>query len=211
MNIEYSSKVFTKAVNSFASFPGIGKKTAVRLVLDLLKKEKEDLLSFAKCFENLAQNILYCEICHNLSDTKHCEICSNPHRNDEIICVVEDIRDVIAIENTLQFKGKYHILGGIISPMKGIHPSDLNIESLIIRIQDSSTRVAVKEVILALSTDVEGDTTNFYLYKQLKNFDLRMTTIARGIGMNDEIQYADEVTLGKSILNRIPIEQATIF
>jgi recombination protein RecR len=211
MNIEYSSKVFTKAVNSFASFPGIGKKTAVRLVLDLLKKEKESLLSFAKCFENLAQNILYCQTCNNLSDTTYCEICSNSHRNDSIICVVQDIRDVIAIENTLQFKGKYHVLGGLISPIKGIHPSQLNIESLIRRIQDPSVHVGVEEVILALSTDVEGDTTNFYLYKQLKNFDVRITTIARGIGMNDEIQYADEVTLGKSILNRIPIEQATIF
>lgn len=207
MNPEYASKVFTRAVNSLSNFPGIGKKTAVRLVLDLLKKEKDILLHFAKCFEDLAHEIRYCVECHNISDEDYCSICENPQRDIQLLCIVEDLRDVVAIENTFQFKGKYHILGGLISPLKGVHPSHLNIETLIQRIQQrAQTDQPIREIILALRANVEGDTTNFYLYQQLKKFDIMLSSIARGIGVNDEIQYADEVTLGKSIANRVALE-----
>ena len=212
MKAEYSSKVFTKAVDSFASLSGIGRKTAVRLVLDLLKQNKENILYFSKTFADLANEISYCEHCHNLSDTPCCVLCADPSREQSVLCVVEDVRDVIAIENTAQFKGKYHVLGGLISPIKGIHPSHLTIASLVQRIEKSmAAQWPIQEIILALRTDIEGDTTHFYLYKQLKDFKMRITTLARGIGLNDEIQYADELTLGKSILHRVPLAQAVNF
>ncbi|HCQ30614.1 MAG TPA: recombination protein RecR [Flavobacteriales bacterium] len=199
---QLSSKIVNKAVASFSSLPGIGEKTALRLVLHLLRKDKEDIVSFASSIEQLL-DLHYCSKCYNLSDTDICEICANPNRDEAKICVVEDLLDVIAIENTTQFNGYYHVLGGVISPIDGIGPNDLRINELIERIENSNT----EEVIMALSTTLEGDTTNFYLYKKLKNYPVKISTIARGVGIGDEINYTDEVTLGKSIVNRIPFEK----
>lgn len=196
----FSSKLLASAVNEFATLPGIGKKTALRLVLHLLKQEESRVYAFSESLMRLKREAKTCKICHNLADREICEICSNPHRDSGIICVVEDIRDVMAIENTGQFKGRYHILGGKISPMEGIGPSDLNIESLLHRIQEEN----ISEVILALSSTTEGDTTNFYLYKKLQGAEVKISTIARGVSFGDELEYADEITLGRSILNRVP-------
>jgi recombination protein RecR len=196
----FSSKLLQSAVNEFATLPGIGKKTALRLVLHLLKQEESRVYSFSESLLRLKRESKTCKVCHNLSDREICEICDNPHRDNGVICVVEDIRDVMAIENTNQFKGKYHILGGKISPMEGIGPSDLNIESLLERLRHESH----SEVILALSSTTEGDTTNFYLYKKLQGISVNISTIARGVSFGDELEYADEVTLGRSILNRVP-------
>jgi recombination protein RecR len=182
--------------------PGIGKKTALRLALYLLKKDMPVAESLGKAIINLRTEIQFCKQCYNVSDHEICDICSNPKRNKSIVCVVEDVRDVMAIENTGQYSGLYHILGGIISPIDGIGPNDLNIEALIKRIPEEN----ITEVIMALSTTIEGDTTNFYIYKKLKDFNLSITTIARGISVGDELEYADEVTLGRSILNRTPYE-----
>ncbi len=189
-------------VNELARLPGIGKKTALRLVLHLLKKDENFALSLGNAIIKMRNEIMFCTECFNISDTEICEICANPNRNKETICVVEDIRDVMAIENTGQYKGIYHILGGIISPMDGIGPNELQIDSLVNRVSQGNT----KEVIMALSTTIEGDTTNFYIYKKLKEFNLTISTIARGIAIGDELEYADEVTLGRSILNRTPYE-----
>ena len=199
----YPSKLLSNAVEQFSTLPGIGRRTALRLVLHLLKKEKEDVNLFGQSFIDLSNNITYCQSCHNISDTPICDICSNSNRDGSIICVVEDVRDVMAIENTQLFKGKYHVLGGIISPMDGIGPNDLNIDSLIANVNKGE----IKEVIMALSATMEGDTTNFYIYKKLKSFDVNLSTIARGVAIGDELEYADEITLGRSIQNRIPFEQ----
>lgn len=196
----YSSKRLEEAVNEFSRLPGIGKKSALRLALHLLKQEAQNVEMFANSIVRMRNEIKYCEICHNISDLDICEICSNQKRDNSIICVVEDIRDVMAIENTGQFVGLYHILGGIISPMDGIGPKDLNIQSLVDRVKNTE----VKEIILALSTTIEGDTTNFFIFKQLKDLNVELSSIARGISIGDEIEYADEITLGRSIINRLP-------
>lgn len=199
----YPSKLLSNAVEQFSTLPGIGRRTALRLVLHLLKKEKEEVNLFGQSFIDLRNNISYCQNCHNISDTPMCDICSNMNRDGSIVCVVEDVRDVMAIENTQLFKGKYHVLGGIISPMDGIGPNDLNIDSLVKNVGKGE----VREVIMALSATMEGDTTNFYVYKKLKHFDVNLSTIARGVAIGDELEYADEITLGRSIQNRIPFEQ----
>ncbi len=198
----YSSKLVENAVNELSRLPGIGKKTALRLTLYLLKKETNVAEALGNALIRMRTDIKFCRECHNISDAEVCDICANPKRSRETICVVEDIRDVMAIENTGQYTGLYHILSGIISPMDGIGPDDLTIESLVNRVSEGT----VKEVIMALSTTIEGDTTNFYIYKKLKEFPVEITTIARGIAIGDELEYADEVTLGRSILNRLPYE-----
>lgn len=202
--MNFSSKLIDDAVNQFATLPGIGKKTALRMVLHLLKKAPDEVESFSNAMTRMRNEIKYCQTCHNISDAAQCEICSNHSRNQSLLCVVEDIRDVIAIESTNQYNGLYHLLGGIISPMEGIGPKDLTIESLIQRVSAGE----VKEIIMALSTTMEGDTTNFYLYKRLKDYGVTISTIARGIAVGDELEYADEVTLGRSILQRTPYENS---
>jgi len=200
--MEFSSKLLEKAVQEMSQLPGIGKRTALRLVLHLLKQPKEQTEALSKSLIDVTQNISFCKKCHTISDTEVCEVCSNPNRNQNIICVVEDIRDVMAIENTDQFKGVYHVLGGKISPIDGVGPSQLTIKSLIDRVKTED----ISEIIFALSPTMEGDTTNFYIYRQLKEFNLIFSTIARGISVGDELEYADEVTLGRSIQKRIPFE-----
>ncbi len=196
----YPSALLERAVDEFAKLPGIGAKTAMRLVLHLLRQDNETVEAFASSIVRLKQNVRFCHICHNISDTDTCEICADRRRDPRLLCVVEDIRDVMAIENTQQYRGLYHVLGGVISPMDGIGPSDLKIDTLVERAKGGT----VEEVILALSPTVEGDTTNFYLYRKLAPSGVKVTVIARGIAQNDELQYADEVTLGRSIVNRIP-------
>ncbi len=196
----YSSKLLEDAVNELAKLPGIGRKSALRLALHLLRQDADDVETFGQSLIKMRNEIKQCKVCHNISDVETCEICANPKRDASIICVVEDIRDVMAIENTSQFLGLYHVLGGIISPMEGIGPNDLQINSLVERVK--STKAS--EVIMALSTTIEGDTTNFYIFKQLKDLDVRVTTIARGVSIGDELEYADEITLGRSIINRTP-------
>jgi len=200
--MEFSSKLLERAVNEMSQLPGIGKRTALRLVLHMLKQPKEQTLVLSQALQSMRNDIKFCKSCNNISDVELCEICSNPNRNGEIVCVVEDIRDVMAIENTSSFKGLYHVLGGKISPMDGIGPNDLNIESLVKKVKEAS----IKELIFALSSTMEGDTTNFYIFKQIQNCDIVISTIARGISVGDELEYADEITLGRSILNRIPFE-----
>ncbi len=200
--MQISSNSFNNAVNQLSSLPGIGKKTAFRLVLNLLNRSKNELSSFGMAFIHLAEEINYCESCYNISESKLCSICSNEARNGQQICVVENILDVIAIENTNQYKGKYHVLGGIISPMEGIGPNDIKVTELINRVKNEK----VTELIMALSATMEGDATNFYIYRKMKEFDIKVTTIARGIGVGDELEYTDELTLGRSIINRIPFE-----
>jgi len=196
---QFSSSLLENAVNEFAKLPGIGRKTALRLVLHLLKQSEHEVDTFGNSLIQLRREVRYCKVCHNISDTEVCHICSHPSRDNETVCVVENIKDVMSIENTQQFRGLYHVLGGIISPMDGIGPSDLEIESLLLRVQNEG----VKEVILALSTTMEGDTTNFYIFRKLAPLNIKITTIARGIAIGDELEYADEVTLGRSILNRV--------
>ncbi|MCL4147613.1 UNVERIFIED_CONTAM: hypothetical protein GTU68_045306 [Idotea baltica] len=187
-----------------SQLPGIGKRTALRLVLHMLRQPKEQTLALADALQGMRNDIKFCKSCNNISDVEICEICSSPNRNEEIICVVEDIRDVMAIENTSSFKGLYHVLGGKISPMDGIGPHDLNIESLVEKVKKG----IIKELIFALSSTMEGDTTNFYIYKQIQDYNVVTSTIARGISVGDELEYADEITLGRSIVNRIPFETA---
>ena len=196
---QFSSSLLENAVNEFAKLPGIGRKTALRLVLHLLKQSEHEVEVFGNSFIQLRKEIIYCKVCHNISDNEICRICGNSSRDHETVCVVENIKDVMSIENTQQFRGLYHVLGGIISPMDGIGPSNLEIESLVRRVKDEN----VKEVILALSTTMEGDTTNFYIFRKLAPLNIKITTIARGIAIGDELEYADEVTLGRSILNRV--------
>ena len=204
--MNFPSKLIEEAVEQFAKLPGIGRKTALRLALNLLQMDKEQVNRFGQAFIDLRNNIKYCSVCHNISDLDVCEICSNTSRDESMLCVVEDIRDVMAIENTHQFKGKYHVLGGIISPMDGIGPSDLNITSLEEKVHSG----IVKEVIMALSTTMEGDTTNFYIFKKLKESNVKLSVIARGVSIGDELEYADEVTLGRSIVNRTPYENSIV-
>ncbi len=200
MNNQYSSQLLEKAVEEFAKLPGIGKKTAMRLVLHLLKQDKKDVESFGNSIITLKNEIKYCKVCHNISDTEVCLICSNKLRDRSTICVVESIRDVMAIEATQQYNGLFHVLGGIISPMDGIGPSDIEIDSLVERAKSEE----VKEIILALSTTMEGDTTNFFISRKLSDINVNLSVIARGISIGDELEYADEITLGRSIINRIP-------
>ena len=200
--MQISSTSFNQAVDQLSSLPGIGKKTALRLVLHLLNRSTDDVKIFGNSFVCLADEINYCSSCYNISEQQLCSVCSNLNRNNQLICVVENVLDVIAIENTNQFKGKYHVLGGIISPMEGIGPNDIKVAELIHRVKEEN----ITELIMALSTTMEGDATNFYIYKKLKEFDIKVTTIARGIGIGDELEYTDELTLGRSILNRIPFE-----
>jgi recombination protein RecR len=202
--MEFSSKLLENAVYEMSQLPGIGRRTALRLVLHLLRQPDERTHKLADALRALRDEIRFCENCHNISDTEHCEICANPKRDEELVCVVEDIRDVLAIENTGQYQGHYHVLGGKISPIEGIGPQDLNIESLIAK----ASQGKIRELIFALSSTMEGDTTNFYIFKQLEGMDLSTSTIARGIAVGDELEYADEVTLGRSILNRIPYEKS---
>ena len=204
--MNFSSKLLEDAVNEFSKLPGIGQKTALRLVLHLLNREKEEVNHFGKTLIKLKEEIKHCTVCHNISDSQTCSICIAPKRDAETICVVEDTRDVMAIENTNQYFGVYHVLGGLISPMDGIGPSDLFIDSLVKRVAENP----VKEIILALSANMEGDTTLFYLHKRLKDFQIPITTIARGIAFGGELEYADEVTLGRSIITRVPYENTLI-
>ena len=198
----FPSKILAGVVDEFSKLPGVGRKTALRFALHLLKQQPEETSSFGNAVLRLNDEIRHCRVCNNVSDHEICDICSNPSRDKSLICVVESVRDVMAIENTSLYKGVYHVLGGIISPMDGIGPNDLNIASLIGRVEQN----AASEIILALSTTMEGDTTNFYLYKKLKSFPLKITTIARGIAFGDELEYADEITLGRSIVNRTQYE-----
>lgn len=203
---QFSSKLLEDAIQSFQSLPGVGRKTATRMVLHLLKLDKNLVEQFAGNLQKLRLEIQYCQSCHNLSDQPICNICSDQRRDKSIICVVEDVRDVMAIENTQQFTGVYHVLGGKISPMDGVGPSDLFIESLL----DKINAGLVSEVILALSTTMEGETTSFYVYKKIQDFSITISTIARGISFGDELEYADEVTLGRSILQRTPYENTLV-
>ncbi len=200
MNQQYPSTLLEKAVGEFAKLPGIGRKTAMRLVLHLLRQETSTVEAFGSAVVRLKHEVKYCRVCHNISDTDTCQICSNPQRDASTVCVVENIRDVMAVENTQQYKGLYHVLGGVISPMDGIGPSDLQIDSLVERVKSG----VVKEVILALSSTMEGDTTNFFIFRKLAPYDVKITMIARGISIGDELEYTDEVTLGRSIVNRLP-------
>lgn len=190
------------AVDEMSSLPGIGKRTALRLVLNLLSRENAEVKRFTEALLKLKEEICNCEKCYNISDTPVCSICCDSKRDHSIICVVEDIRDVIAIENTMQFRGVYHVLGGIISPMDGIGPADLKIEELIKRVEQGDCH----EIIMALPASMEGDTTNFYIFRRLKDFSVTVSTIARGIAVGGELEYADEITLGRSIINRMPLE-----
>ena len=198
MDNAYPSQLLERAVAEFSKLPGIGRKTALRLVLDVLRRTEEDVDSFTSAVSRVRKEVKYCRVCHNISDTDICPICSDPHRDASTICVVENIRDVMAVENTQQYRGLYHVLGGIISPMDGIGPNDIEVDSLVERVSAGG----VKEVILALSSTMEGDTTNFYISRKLAPFDVTVSVIARGISVGDELEYTDEVTLGRAILNR---------
>ncbi|MBE0390215.1 recombination protein RecR [Flavobacterium sp. 7E] len=202
--MEFSSKLIEKAVNEIAQLPGIGKRSALRLVLHLLKQPKEQTTFLSQALVQMRADIKYCEQCHNISDSAVCEICANKNRDHQLVCVVEDIRDVMAIENTGQYKGVYHVLGGKISPIDGVGPSQLKITTLVEKVKQAK----VSEIIFALSSTMEGDTTNFYIYKQIADSGILMSTIARGIAVGDELEYADEVTLGRSILHRVPFEKS---
>ena len=203
MNQPYPSQLLEKAVGELSKLPGVGRKTALRLALHLLRQSTNEVETFASSVVNLRQNINYCTCCHNISDTPLCSICSNPHRNKALVCVVENIQDVMAVENTQQFKGLYHVLGGVISPMDGVGPGDVEIDSLVERVKAGG----INEVILALSSTMEGDTTNYYISRKLSEYPVKLSVIARGISVGGEIEYTDEVTLGRSILNRTSIEE----
>jgi len=200
---EYPSRLLENAVNEFASLPGIGKKTAFRLVMNLLKRDAEEVRRFGESIIRLRGEIHYCRICHGISDEELCPICADQRRDRSIICVVENIQDVMAIENTRQFNGLYHVLGGIISPIDGIGPADLKIDTL----EEKVKAGGIREIIFALSTTMEGDTTNFYLFKRLDKFGISLTTLARGVAIGDELEYTDEITLGRAINNRNPYHQ----
>ena len=200
MTQELPSKLLEKAVSEFSKLPGIGRKTALRLVLNQLQRNLDEVEAFAKAIVDLKKDIKYCNTCHNISDTDTCPICADPRRDRSMVCVVENVQDVMAIENTQQFSGLYHVLGGVISPMNGVGPHNLQIESLTERVKQGE----VKEVIVALSSTMEGDTTNFYISRRLQEFNIELTTLSRGISVGDELEYTDEVTLGRSILSRTP-------
>lgn len=201
-----SSKILQNAVNEISRLPGIGKRTALRLALSILKYSNDEMDDFVKAFVSLKNDIYFCKLCHNISDTEICPICQDSRRDKSIVCVVQDIRDIIAIENTRQYRGVYHVLGGIISPMDGVGPDDLNFKSLFDRIQNTG----IQEIILALPTTIEGDTTNYYIYKNIESSNVHVSIIARGIAVGDELEYADEVTLGRSLINRIDFEQLSV-
>ena len=203
-SMNFSSKLVENAVNQLSSLPGIGKKSALRLVLHMIKQEKQNINQFGNSFIDLINNINYCSECFSISDNQKCKICSDHKRDKSTICVVEDIRVMMAVESTMQFKGIYHVLGGLISPMDGIGPSDIKVEELIQKVQNSE----VKEIIFALSTTMEGDTTNFYLFRRLKDLNITISSIARGISIGDELEYADEITLGTAISSRLPYENS---
>lgn len=200
MNQQYPSALLERAVTELAKLPGVGRKTALRLALHLLRRSEDEVDMFANAVSDMRHNVVYCSVCHNISDTEICPICSNPSRDASKVCVVENVQDVMAIENTMQFNGLYHVLGGIISPMDGIGPGNLEIESLVGRVADGG----IDEVILALSSTMEGDTTNFYIARKLEDYNVKLSVIARGISVGNEIEYTDEVTLGRSIVNRTP-------
>lgn len=200
---KFPSILLERAVNEFAQLPGIGRKTALRLVLHLLRQEDARVFSFTEALNQMKQDICHCKECNSISDEELCPICADRNRTGEILCVVENIRDVLSIENTQQYKGKYHVLGGIISPMEGVGPSDIAIDMLVERV----AKGGVTEIILALSTTMEGDTTNFYIFKKLKPYEVRVTTLARGVALGDELEYADELTLGRSIKHRTLYEE----
>ena len=200
--MEFSSKLLENAVNEMSQLPGVGKRTALRLVLHLLRQPEHQTFQLAEALSKVRAEINFCKSCHNISDKALCEICENPNRNEELICVVEDIRDVMAIENTSSFKGLYHVLGGKISPMDGVGPQDLNITSLVEKVKSGT----VKELIFAMSPTMEGDTTNFYIFKQIQDYNIKTSTIARGVAVGNELEYTDEITLGRSIVDRIPFE-----
>jgi recombination protein RecR len=202
--MEFSSKFIENAVNEISNLPGIGKKSALRLVLFLLKQPESQSQNLANAISQMRLNVNFCKKCHNISDSDICEICANPRRDESIICVVEDIRDVMAIEKTSSFNGLYHVLGGKISPVDGIGPDDLNISSLVEKVSNNK----ISEVIFALGTTMEGDTTNFYIYRQISDYNITTSTIARGISVGDDLEYADEITLGRSITDRIPFEKS---
>ncbi len=199
---QYPSQLLEKAVQEFSKLPGVGRKTALRLVLHLLRQDTGDVEAFSDAIVRLKHEVKYCRVCHNISDNEICPICSNSRRDGSLVCVVENIQDVMAVENTQQFNGLYHVLGGVISPMDGIGPSDLEIDSLVSRVAEGN----IREVILALSSTMEGDTTNFYIYRKMAPYDVKVSIIARGISIGDELEYTDEVTLGRSILNRTLFE-----
>ena len=203
MNQPNSSALLENAVNEFAKLPGIGRKTALRLVLHLLRQEEFSVENFGNAIIKLRKEIKYCHVCHNISDSDTCSLCSDPNRDDSIICVVENIKEVMVIENTHQFKGRYHVLGGVISPMDGIGPSDLEIDSLVKRVSEGG----IQEIILALSATMEGDTTNFYIFRKLAPYNIKISILARGVSVGDELEYTDEITLGRSIINRMPFNE----
>ncbi len=200
MEQNFASTLLENAVNEFAKLPGIGRKTALRLVLHLLRQDKSSVDNFSQAITRLRHDIKYCNVCHNISDTDTCALCADSTRDSSTICVVENVREVMAVEATGQFRGLYHVLGGVISPMDGVGPTDLQIESLVQRVASGG----IKEIILALSATMEGDTTNFYIFRKLAPYDVRISLIARGVSVGDELEYTDEITLGRSILNRTP-------
>ena len=199
---QFPSQLLDKAVQEFAKLPGIGRKTALRLVLWMLRQEEGDVMRFTDAVSTLRKEVKFCHVCHNISDSDTCPICADKRRDASLVCVVENVQDVMAIENTMQYNGLYHVLGGLISPMDGIGPSDLKIDSLVERVAQGD----IAEVILALSSTMEGDTTNFYIFRKLAPYDVKVSIIARGIAVGNEIEYTDEVTLGRSITNRTPFE-----
>lgn len=199
---QYPSQLLERAVQEFSKLPGVGRKTALRLVLHLLRQEDQDVQTFVEAVSRLKHDVCYCKTCHNISDAERCPICADPRRDATTVCVVENIQDVMAVENTQQYQGLYHVLGGVISPMDGIGPSDLEIDSLVKRVEEGG----VREVILALSPTMEGDTTNFYIFRKLAPYDVSISIIARGVSVGNELEYTDEVTLGRSIVNRTPFE-----
>lgn len=203
MSQQFSSALLENAVNEFSKLPGIGRKTALRLVLHLLRQDESTAENFGNSIIRLRKEIKYCRVCHNISDDDICTLCSDTGRDSSIVCVVENVKEVMVVENTRQFHGLYHVLGGIISPMDGIGPGDLEIESLVQRVSEGE----IKEVILALSATMEGDTTNFYIFRKLVPYDVKITIIARGVSIGDELEYADEITLGRSIMNRMPFNE----
>jgi len=201
-NLEFSSKIIEQAVEAFAQLPGVGKKTALRFVLHVIKQDKQQAEQLSKLIHQLKTDLKYCSRCHNISERELCEICSNPARDESIICVVQDYRDILAIENTGLYKGHYHVLGGLISPVEGITPSSLNIETLVNKLASGQ----VSEIILALNATMEGETTSFYIFRKVAPFNIRLSAIARGIAVGDELEYTDEITLGRSITNRVPFD-----
>jgi recombination protein RecR len=202
--MNFSSTALDQLVNQFSQLPGIGKRSALRFALFMLRQPKEEVLSFANALSEIIEGVKYCKNCHNICDADICSICNNQKRDHQLVCVVQDIRDVIAIENTMQFNGVYHVLGGLISPLDGVGPENLTVNELVARI----TVQDIKEVILALNSNIEGDTTNFYIARQIKGLEVKVSTIARGLAVGDELEYADEITLGRSLMNRIPFQVA---